>query len=270
MADGTVRYKVLTAYKGAAYHGWQKQNNALGIQSVIEKALTRIHKFPTEITAAGRTDAGVHALGQVFHFDGLPQMKPESYEHALNTLLPKDIRILRVEKAEPDFHARFSSRKKEYEYRITFDQKDPFCEETKTVVRRRLNIPAMEEASTVFLGSHDFTSFTHGQIDPMKPRVKTVESIRFEQHGKDLTVTFLGDGFMRYQVRMMMGTLIAVGEGKISRADVKRMLEAKNKEAVRFNAPAQGLYLKKVWYPEDLAAADLESQLLPVDAKTGK
>lgn len=112
----TQRYKVLCAYDGSAYHGWQKQENGLSVQEEIEKAMKKIHKQETRVTASGRTDAGVHALGQVFHFDADGRISEYGYEQALNTLLPKDIRILKVEKADPDFHARFSARSKCYEY----------------------------------------------------------------------------------------------------------------------------------------------------------
>ena len=123
-----MRYKVTVAYDGHRYAGFQKQINGTGIQSVIEKALEKIVKEPVRITASGRTDAGVHALGQVFHFDGPEKIGTFGYYQALNTLLPKDIRIKKVEEADPDFHARFSAISKHYEYVLTRERDNPFIE----------------------------------------------------------------------------------------------------------------------------------------------
>ncbi len=245
-----MRFKVTAAYDGHRYAGFQKQVNACGIQSLIEKALQKINKSsePVPVTAAGRTDAGVHALGQVFHFDGLEQIGEHGYYNALNTLLPKDIRIKKVEKADDDFHARFSAKTKHYEYVITTERDNPFNENYKTFVWRKLDIDRMRQGAKLLEGEHDFTSFCNAQIHPDKPRTKTIYSIEIVEEGKDIRLVYIGNGFLRYQVRMMSAALIALGEGRISLDELKRILEARDKHACRFNAPAKGLYLVSVGY----------------------
>ncbi len=246
-----MRYKVTVAYDGHRYAGFQKQINGTGIQSVIEKALEKIVKEPVRITASGRTDAGVHALGQVFHFDGPEKIGTFGYYQALNTLLPKDIRIKKVEEADPDFHARFSAISKHYEYVLTRERDNPFIEPYKTFVWQHLDLDRMRQGAKVLEGTHDFTSFSNAQIDPAKPRVKTITSIEVKEDGNDIRLVFKGNGFLRYQVRMMSAALIALGQSKITVDELKTMLEAKDKHACRFNAPARGLYLVEVGYKKD-------------------
>lgn len=245
------RYKVTIAYDGHRYQGFQKQINAHGIQSEIEKALSKLLKTQAVITAAGRTDAGVHALGQVFHFDGPSSIGCRGYYNALNTLLPKDIRVLRVQQEQADFHARFSSVRKVYEYVMTSQQDNPFIEHYKTRLKRPLDLQAIRDAIPVLLGTHDFTSLSNAQIDPCKSRIKTIERIDVLTEGSDIRFVFEADGFLRYQVRMMSAALIAIGEHKLDAAGLQAILEAKDKHACRFNAPAQGLYLREVVYPKD-------------------
>lgn len=247
-----MKIKATVAYDGYAYNGFQKQINGLGIQDVIEKALGKIHKYPTSVTASGRTDARVHATGQVFHFEKNPRIDPRGYYQALNTLLPKDIRIVKTEEVPDDFHARFSARQKRYEYVCTLDGNNPFAWKYKVFLKRRPDLNAMRQTADIFLGRHDFTSFTHAKIDSNKPRTKNIRRIDILEEGNDLRFIFEADGFLRYQVRMMMGTILAAGDHKISAEDVRQMLEARNKEACRFNAPAHGLYLTRVFYEEDM------------------
>lgn len=245
-----MRIKATVAYDGSGYHGWQKQDNAHSIQTEIERALKVLHGTPTSVTASGRTDAGVHALGQVFHFDAPGNIPVKSYQNALNSLLPKDIRIQKTEAVPDDFHARFSARRKVYEYICTTDRNSPFAFRYKTILRRPVSLEAIRQAASFLMGEHDFTSFSCAQIDPRKSRIKRLDRLEITQEGSDLRFRFEGNGFLRYQVRMMMGALLAAGEGRIQPEDVKRMLEAKDKEACRFNAPAQGLYLVRVDYDE--------------------
>lgn len=243
-----MRYKVTVAYDGHRYAGFQKQMNANGIQSVIERALEKIMKQPVSITASGRTDAGVHAFGQVFHFDGPETIGTRGFYQALNTLLPKDIRIKKVEFADDDFHARFSVQYKHYDYIITNERDNPFVEHYKAVIWQNLDLELMRQGSKVLEGQHDFTSFCNAQIDPRKPRVKTIFKIDILEQGKDIVISYFGNGFLRYQVRMMSAALMALGSHKITVKQLEEILEAKDKHACRFNAPAQGLYLVKVGY----------------------
>ena len=240
--------KAKIAYDGSNYAGWQKQINALGIQEVFEKALEKIHHQPTEVVASGRTDAKVHAMGQVVHFEARSGITCQQYQKALNGILPRDIRVLVCEEAKEGFHARFSATGKRYRYICTTNQNDPFCFPYKSIVYETLDIKPMREASQYLIGSHDFTSFSSHKIDPRKPRVKTIASIEINAHGDDIEFEFIGSGFLRYQVRMMVGALMAVGRHKQEPEALKRMLEAKDKHACPYNAPPQGLYLMEVYY----------------------
>ena len=240
--------KVTVAYDGSNYAGWQRQENALGIQEVIEKALTKINKEPIGIVASGRTDAKVHALGQVFHFEPKVEMPNENYRTAMNTLLPSDIRILKVENVENSFHARFSATSKRYDYVCTYDVDNPFIYKYKEILWYPVDVERMKEASRYLLGEHDFTSFSSSKIDPRKPRVKKLTRIDFIEEEKGFRTIFEGTGFLRYQVRMMMATLLAVGKGKIEPIRVREILEACDKDACRYNASACGLYLVEVNY----------------------
>lgn len=241
-------YKAVVAYDGSKYNGWQKQVNGLGIQQIIEKALSKIEKKEVSITASGRTDKGVHALGQVFHFYGSPKIAPAKWVQAINALLPLDIRILKVETVSPNFHARFSVKEKVYEYIISWKENDPFSFKYKNMLSKKPNIEKMKEASQYLLGEHDFTSFSSSKIDPKKPRVKKIYSITVENSEEEAKFIFVGNGFLRYQIRMMMGALLAVGFDEIEPAQIEKILQAKNKEACRYNAKSCGLYLKEVRY----------------------
>ena len=241
-------FKATVAYDGSNYAGWQKQENALGIQEVIEMVLSKIHKQEMAIVASGRTDAHVHALGQVFHFEADGKIEAKRYHYAMNALLPEDIRILDVCVEADDFHARFSVKSKRYEYVCTYDKNNPFVYKYKEVLNQKLDIEAMREAGKILKGSHDFTSFCSSKIDPRKPRVKTIKTLDIFEEGQDLRFVYEGNGFLRYQVRMMTETLIMVGRHKITKDDVKVMLDKKSKDACRYNASPNGLYLVRVDY----------------------
>ncbi|MBQ0064150.1 MAG: tRNA pseudouridine(38-40) synthase TruA [Firmicutes bacterium] len=241
-------FKCTVAYDGSNYAGWQKQENALGIQSVIEKCLSKIYKTEIDIVASGRTDAKVHALGQVFHFEADERMSSERIQMALNTLLPKDIRLTKVEEEQPDFHARFSAKSKRYDYLCTYEKDNPFVYKYKTILARSVNVELMKEAAQYLLGTHDFTSYCSSKIDPRKPREKTIYRIDILEEGKDIRFIFEGTGFLRYQVRMMTASLLMVGQEKIEPIEIKNILEAKSKDACRYNVDGNGLYLMEVRY----------------------
>ena len=162
--------------------------------------------------------------------------------------MPKDIRIQSIEKVPDSFHARFSVQSKRYDFICTTNAKDPFAYRYKQLVWQNLDIDLMKMASKYLLGTHDFTSFCSSRVEADKPKVKTITKIEIRVEGQDIRTIFEGTGFLRYQVRMMMGTLIEVGKHKLEPVDVKKILEAKNKEACRYNAQPQGLYLMKVNY----------------------
>jgi len=243
-----MKYKVTVSYNGAKYCGWQTQHRNDSVQEAIEAVLTSMHREYVEIVASGRTDAKVHALGQVFHYESSLNMSPKAVKTALNSQLPKDIRIQDVEIVEDEFHARFHATSKRYDYYLTSEMENPFVDDFMAKYYGNLNLEEMRKASKVFLGEHDFTTFTSAKIDPRKSRVKTITRFDILEEGNVIHFILEGNSFLRYMVRMMVGTIIEVGKGKITSEDVKIMLDGKDKHLCRFKAVAQGLYLVKVNY----------------------
>lgn len=252
-----MRYKVTLAYDGSNYHGWQTQRKGNSIEEAIEKVLYQMHGGNVEIVGSGRTDSKVHALGQVFHFDSTLGLSEERMKAALNAQLDSSIRIVQVSIVHADFHARFDAIGKRYEYYVSMDTENPFIRKYMDVDYHPLQLAAMQEAAKLFLGTHDFTSFTSAKIDQRKDRIRTIRL--FEVSQKDGVTHFAieGDGFLRYMVRMMVQTLIMVGKGKVDKAEVEAMLVAKNKHICKYKANACGLYLVAVQYGGDIDENEL-------------
>lgn len=248
--DVYMRYKVKVAYDGSNYKGWQKQKNSNSIQEVLEEALAKMCKDNIVIVGSGRTDSLVHACGQIFHFDCDKVITCEKYRMGLNSILPKDIRIMQVEKVSGDFHARFHCSKKKYDYYLTNEIDNPFYENYMGKVRKKIDVAKMAKCSDIFIGTHDFTSFSSNRINQKKSRIKTITKLEIKEYEHYVQFSFEGDGFLRYMVRMIVGTLIEVGVGNISRSDVANMLKQRNKEVCRYKADGQGLYLMGVEYKE--------------------
>ena len=244
------RYKVTLSYDGTAYGGWQRQTNTHSIQQEIEAAMEKIEGNFIRITASGITDAHVHALGQVFHFDSVKDLAPENWRRALNSLLPHDIRIQDVCLVEDDFHARFHAVSKRYDYLITTDVNNPFYYHYMGKDRKVLDVKRMSECARVFLGTHDFTSFTSSKLDPRKSKVKTITRLDIVQEEHAVRLVFEGNGFLRYMVRMIAQTLIEAGKHRLDVADVKQMLYGQDKHLCRYKAQAEGLYLVHVTYAD--------------------
>lgn len=245
-----MRYKAVVSYDGFAYGGWQKQLNSISIQEEIEKALSSMHERPIDITASGRTDAKVHAMGQVFHFDSDRELDDFHWTRAINSLLPKDIRIQHVEPVHDEFHARFDAIGKRYDYLVTCETRNPFYERYMGKEWKSLDVEVMKDCAQVFLGEHDFTSFTSNKINPRKPRVKTIRRLEVIEEGDHIRMIFEGSGFLRYMVRMIAQTLIEAGKHKLNQQQIKEMLEAKDKHSCRYKAQPQGLYLVEVYYDD--------------------
>lgn len=247
-----MKYKCVVKYNGYNYSGWQKQPNNTSIQEEITKVLSIINKKTIEIVASGRTDAKVHALAQVFHFESDIAIDINRYVNAMNALLPLDIRILKVEIVDEQFHARFSAIAKRYDYLLSYDDNNPFNYQTNAIIHKKLDYDKMCDVVNVFIGTHDFTSFTSAKIDERKPRIKTITRLEINEVENGYHFIIEGNGFLRYMVRMIVGTIIQVGLLKISKEDVISMLEKKDKHACRYKADPNGLYLHSVKYKEEI------------------
>ena len=245
-------YKLLIAYDGTNYSGWQIQTNALSIQSLIEKALQTLLKHPTSVIGAGRTDAGVHAYGQVAHFCSAQKIDLPRMQASLNGLLPSDIRILNIELASDDFHARYSALSKEYHYHLHLDLvQNPLTRLYTYHVLHRTNITLLQEAATLFIGTHDFTSFASKALYgcAAKNPVRTISRLNVITVPGGLRLEFEGNGFLYKMVRNITGTLIDVACGKIPLENIPTIFAKKDRGLSGRIAPASGLFLKKVSYP---------------------
>ena len=241
--------KCVVSYDGTNYKGWQVQPGLITVQKVIQDVLAKMHSGNhVEIAASGRTDAQVHALGQVFHFETNIQLPCDQWKYKLNCMLPKDVRIQDVSIEKDDFHARFSCVSKRYDYYISLNENNPFVRNYMSIEKRPLDIKQMELAAKVFEGTHDYTSFSSGKIHEEKSRIRTITEVSVHKYDEHIQLIFKGDGFLRYQVRMMAQNIIEVGLHHIEVEDVRRMLEAKDKHVCRYKADPCGLYLVEVNY----------------------
>ncbi|MEH7413922.1 tRNA pseudouridine(38-40) synthase TruA [Neobacillus drentensis] len=243
------RYKSIISYDGSGFSGYQIQPRSRTVQSVLEAVLAKMHKGEQiKVSASGRTDAGVHAKGQVIHFDSPLSISEEKWETALNSLLPEDISILSILKVDSSFHARFDAIGKEYHYVLQLLKKrDPFHRNFSYQYPYDLNIEAMKEASRFFIGTHDFTSFCSARTE-VEDKIRTIETIDFLLDNDFLTLRFVGNGFLYNMVRILTGTLLEVGSGKRRPEEMADILAKKDRRFAGKTAPAQGLYLWKVFY----------------------
>lgn len=243
------RIKLIIEYDGGPYVGWQRQDNGPSVQEAIETAITAFCGEEQRLQTAGRTDAGVHALGQVAHFDMEADFPVDTIRDALNRhLRPHPISILDAEKVSEDFHARFSAKRRHYLYRIVCRRAPLALERGRAwQIYRSLDVGAMHDAAQVLLGKHDFTTFRATQCQSDSP-VKTLDAIRVFESGDEIHVTTCARSFLHNQVRSMVGTIKMVGEGKWTKDDVARALEAADRARCGPVAPAHGLYLAKVDY----------------------
>lgn len=240
-----MRYKLTIAYDGTDYQGFQTQKNGLGIQQVLEETLSKIAKEAIEIVASGRTDKGVHALAQVCHFDTTNKMSPSSWLKALNTYLPNDIVALDIIPVDEQFHARFSVVKKCYVYVVAKDY-NLFRRHHEAYIKYPLDIELMKQATEKLQGTHDFKGF--GVYVENKPTVKTLFESTFEETDTHYIFTFVADGFLKYMVRSMVGTVLDIGRGKLPIDVIDHILETQDRTKVGKTAAPEGLYLKQVWY----------------------
>ena len=241
--------KIVLQYDGSRYDGWQKQGNTgQTIQGKLEDVLEKLAGVPVEVRGAGRTDAGVHALGQTADFYIPDPISPPEVKSYLNRYLPEDIRILKAGQAGERFHSRLNAVPKTYRYVIeTGEKKDVFQRKYVYGLGKRPDVEAMKQGASFLTGERDFKSFCANK-KMKKSTVRTVYSIDIREEGSRIILTFRGNGFLYHMVRIMTGTLIGVGLGKRPPEDIKRVLAAANREEAGFTAPAEGLFLVKVDY----------------------
>lgn len=244
------RLKATISYDGTLFAGYQVQPGERTVQLELENVLTKMHKGEkVKVTASGRTDARVHATGQVIHFDTPLAIPVERYKKALNVQLPRDIRVLAVEEVDSDFHARYSVSGKRYRYIWS-------CEEEQSPFRRHYTVETngvkpdvakMEEAAQYIIGTHDFTCFCAANTSVVD-KVRTVHSLSFSWHGEELHMVIEGNGFLYNMVRIIAGTLWEVGIGKRQAKELKEIIASMDRGKAGKTAPAHGLYLEKVFY----------------------
>ena len=243
------RYKLTIEYDGTGLVGWQRQVNGLSVQEALETAVARFCGERVTVRGAGRTDAGVHALGQVAHLDLAKDWPPDTVRDALNAhLRPHPVAILAAERAADDFNARTSAVKRHYLYRIINRRADLTLDAGHAWrVPRPLDAAAMHAAAQRLIGKHDFTTFRAAECQAKSP-VKTLDRLAVERHGDELQVTTSARSFLHTQVRSMVGSLAMVGEGKWSADDLSRVLAVRDRTACGQVAPPDGLYLMQVDY----------------------
>lgn len=245
-----MRIKLTIEYDGTAYAGWQRQENALAVQQVIEEALTKLTRARVVIAGASRTDAGVHALGQTAHFDTESRIPPDKYAFALNTMLPADIRIRKSEAVSEAFHARFSNKGKRYRYLIyQSPHAGALNRNTHAHVIYPLDDEKMRRELTALVGKHDFAAFAaSGSV--VKDTVRTIYSASLTRREDELELLVEGSGFLYNMVRIIAGTLISVGAGRLEEGAFARAIQSGNRLDLGVTAPAHGLTLMEVYYRE--------------------
>ena len=236
------------SYIGTNYCGWQSQNNNCSIAETIQNCYEQKLGEKIKLYASGRTDAGVHALCQVAHFETHLNIEPQKFSTILNTVLPIDIKIIQSYKVDNSFHARFDAKAKTYLYKLYTSQQDnPFLFERALKIPYYLDIKKMKKASKVFIGTHDFTSFCK-TVSNDKDCTRTIYDIKIMQNGNNVDILIKGNGFLHNMVRIIVGSLIDVGSSKLTSKDVKELMTAKNRTLASKTMPPYALYLQNVEY----------------------
>jgi tRNA pseudouridine38-40 synthase len=242
------RIKLVLEYCGTRYHGWQVQPNALSVQECLERPLTHMTNSPVRLHAAGRTDAGVHALGQVAHFDTASTIPLPALQRGLNSLLPDDIAVLQVTEVPMDFHARYAARQKTYAYVVhNHPVRSAFAVPYTWYVPQPLDVPAMRRAAQVLVGRHDFSAFRAASCAAHSP-VRCVSRLAVKRRAARVFFVLCADGFLQHMVRNIVGTLVDIGRGKIPTEAMAAILQSRQRQRAGPTAPPQGLFLVRVRY----------------------
>lgn len=244
------RYRLTVAYDGTRFAGWQRQPNGISVQETIEQVLAPLAApHPCTVHGSGRTDAGVHARGQVAHFDMVRELPPLKLRRALNSVLPPDIQVLEAAEAPPDFDARRSATGKEYRYFLWCDEVLPPDRRLYAAhVRRPMDLAAVRRAAALFVGRHDFAAFSANPHREVESTVREVFGLDVVEDGPLTALHVRGEGFLYKMVRSMAGFLMAVGTGKEKPEAVTEVMESRLRTARVESAPPQGLFLWRVWY----------------------
>lgn len=253
MSDHSRRnYKLTIAYDGTAYCGWQVQLNGLSIQEIIQETASKISREKITLIGSGRTDSGVHAIGQTANFHCSSIKDVSRFHKSLNALLPADIRILEMKEVSDHFHAQYSAIGKIYHYHLHLDPVlDPFKRLYRLHVREKINLNILKESVLMFLGTRDFTSFANeahlgsASRDP----IRTLKRLDVIEQAGGIRLEFEGDGFLYKMVRNIVGTLLEVAAGKYSKEELPRILAARDRKLAGQTAPSHGLFLMEVQYP---------------------
>jgi tRNA pseudouridine38-40 synthase len=252
--------RLLLEYNGTRYHGWQRQKNALTIQQVLEEALQRLTGERIALIGSGRTDAGVHALGQVANFRTSSAISLKAFHQGLNSLLPKDLAVLSAAEAPLEFHARNSARAKTYEYRIlNRPTRSPLAHHYAWWIAPPLDLPVMAGAAAHLPGEHDFTAFRASGSDNLNPVRRVLAASWRDSPGGWLVFTITATGFLRGMVRSLVGTLAEVGRGKAPPTILAELLENHARHLAGPTAPPQGLYLVEVFYEDEAFSSQLSA-----------
>ncbi len=245
-----MRYKITIEYDGTDFVGWQKQKDGLGVQEVVEKAIYKFSSETVDLYGAGRTDAGVHAMGQVGHFDLSKEWKTDTVRDAINANIDKKygVIITEAEAVDDEFHARFSALERSYIYRI-INRKARLTLDGKRAwwVPIRLDVDMMQECANVLIGEHDFTSFRASECQAKSP-IRSISEIKVTKQGDEITIFVRAKSFLHHQVRNIAGTLFWAGQGKIDVDEMVNILNAKDRTKAGPTAPAHGLYFLKTKY----------------------
>ena len=243
------RYKIKIEYDGTPFVGWQFQKNGLSIQEVLQKAIFNFAKEKVVVTGAGRTDSGVHALAQVAHFDLKKKIKKKSFLPGINQHIGnKPVTVLKINKTNRKFHARFDAKKRTYQYIIINRQSPLALQKNKAWhILRKLNVKAMQKGSKLLLGTHDFSTFRASSCGAKSP-IKTMENISIKKKKDKITLKFTSKSFLQQQVRSMVGCIKYLGDGHWSLDNFKTAFESKSRSSCAAPAPSCGLYLTAIKY----------------------
>jgi len=244
----TQRWKCVIAYDGTTFHGWQSQESGNTVQDLVEKQLKNIFGRVIRIEGSGRTDSGVHALAQVFHFDGEWAHGPDKLRRAMQSGLPRSIQLTSVRAATSKFHARFDAKGKIYRYHLDLRQADPFTVRYAWSLNRDLDWRAVRAAAKMLRGKHDFWAFSGENDRTYETTVRTLRRLTIKREGRKVSFTFEADGFLYKMVRSLTGALVNVGLGKLTLAEIGAMLKNRKRIATVVTAPPEGLFLVRVVY----------------------